>query len=150
LTSPFNFIYSRMPEKLDGAIEAKIREQFPRYPFPAFLGIKIEELDFGHARLSLPIKDELTQGMGYIHGGAITSLCDTSVAAAIFTMLDDDEQILTIELKINFLAPAAGDIYAQAKILHKGRKTAVGEVDVSDLSGALIAKALVTYYISKD
>jgi uncharacterized protein (TIGR00369 family) len=88
--------------------------------------------------------------MGYIHGGAITALCDTAVAIAIFTMIGEDEKIVTVELKVNFLAPADGDVRATARILHKGRRTAVGEVDVTTAAGALAAKALVTYYIYKD
>ena len=96
------------------------------------------------------MRQELTQGMGFIHGGVITTLCDTSVAVALFTMIEDDEKILTIELKVNFIAPADGNIRSTAKILHKGRKTAVGEVDVTSMSGTLVAKALVTYYIYKD
>ena len=139
-----------MPEKLNNAREEEIRAKFPQYPFPAHLGIEIISLETGRARLSLRHRLELTQGMGYIHGGAITSLCDTAVAVAIFTMLEKGEQIVTIELKVNFLAPADSDIIAEAKILHKGRKTAVGEVDVTGKGGILVAKALVTYYINMD
>ncbi|HBC47906.1 MAG TPA: PaaI family thioesterase [candidate division Zixibacteria bacterium] len=139
-----------MPEKLDKNREAQIREHFPNYPFPAHLGIEVEHLEPGRATLILSYRQENTQGMGFIHGGAITTLCDTSVAAALFTMIEEDEKILTIELKVNFLAPADSDIRSLAKILHKGRKTAVGEVDVTNMSGTLIAKALVTYYVYKD
>jgi uncharacterized protein (TIGR00369 family) len=139
-----------MPQKIDRNREEKIRQEFPRYPFPANLGIRIEDLETGCARLSLKHREEITQGMGYIHGGAITTLCDTSVAVAIFTQIDEDERILTVELKVNFIAPANGETYAIARILHKGRKTAVGEVDVTDAAGVLVAKALVTYYIYKE
>jgi len=139
-----------MPQKLDSAREAEIRADFPRYPFPAYLGIEIESLETGCARLSLKHKPELTQGMGYIHGGVLTSLCDTAVAVALFTITEEGEKILTVELKVNFLAPAAGDVLATAKILHKGRRTAVGEVDVIGADDALVAKALVTYYVYRD
>jgi uncharacterized protein (TIGR00369 family) len=139
-----------MPEKLDSLREAKIRERFPAYPFPSLLGIEIGDLESGQASLILKNRPELTQGIGFIHGGVITTLCDSSVAAALFTLIADDDKILTIELKVNFLAPAAGDIRALAKIIHKGRRTAVGEVDVTSPDGTLIAKALVTYYIYKD
>jgi uncharacterized protein (TIGR00369 family) len=139
-----------MSEKLDSIKEAKIRQRFPEYPFPAYLGIKIETLELGRAQLTLKCRRELTQGMGYLHGGVITALCDTSVAMALFTMIEEDEKILTIELKVNFLAPADGKIRSLARIIHKGRRTAVGEVDVTNCSGTLLAKGLVTYYIYKD
>lgn len=112
--------------------------------------MKIDRLEKGLARLALPYSEPLSQGMGYIHGGAITSLCDTSVGIALFTLTEPEDKILTIELKVNFIAPAAGEIFSLAKIIHKGRKTAVGEVDVTDASGVLVAKALITYYIYRD
>jgi uncharacterized protein (TIGR00369 family) len=139
-----------MPEKLDRNREARIRERFPQYQFPALLGMEIETLEWGQAVLTLKSRPELTQGMGFLHGGVITSLCDTSVGVALFTMVEEDEKILTVELKLNFLAPADGEIRAAAKIIHKGRRTAVGEVDVIGAGGILIAKALVTYYIYRD
>jgi uncharacterized protein (TIGR00369 family) len=120
-----------MPEKLDKNREARIRERFPQYQFPALLGMKIDSLEPGLAVLTLKCRPELTQGMGFLHGGVITSLCDTCVGVALFTMVEEDEKILTVELKVNFLAPADGDIRAHAKIIHKGRCTAVGEVDVT-------------------
>lgn len=137
-----------MSEKLHN--EDEIRKRFPDYPFPALLGIKIDKLEYGYVRLSLKHDPKLTQGLGFLHGGVITSLCDTAVGVALFTMTEDDEKILTIELKVNFIAPAAGDIVAEGRIIHKGRKTAVGEVNVNDPSGTLLAKALITYYIYKD
>jgi uncharacterized protein (TIGR00369 family) len=139
-----------MTEQLNSDREKQIRDRFPVYSFPALLGIEIDKLEYGYARLLLPFDQKLSQGMGYLHGGVITSLCDTSVGIALFTMTEPGEKILTIELKVNFIAPADKNIYAQAKIIHKGRKTAVGEVEVTDSLGTLIAKALVTYYVYKD
>ncbi len=139
-----------MPEKIDNIKEAKIRERFPSYPFPSLLGMEIVSLEVGQAHLFLKCRQELTQGMGYLHGGVISALCDTSVAIALFTTIEEDEKILTIELKVNFLAPADGDIHSRARIIHKGRRTAVGEVDVMDRAGTLVAKGLLTYYIYKE
>jgi uncharacterized protein (TIGR00369 family) len=139
-----------MIEKIDSIKEARIRERFPEYPFPAFLGIEIKGLASGQAELTLKCRKELTQGMGFLHGGAITTLCDTSVAVALFTLIEEEDKILTIELKVNFLAPADGDIQSLARIIHKGRRTAVGEVDVIDRARTLVAKGLLTYYIYRD
>jgi acyl-CoA thioesterase len=144
------YILDVMPEKLDSIKEAKIREKFPQYPLPSTLGMEIERLEYGMAGLHLRHKTELTQGGGFIHGGAISALCDTAAGVALHTMIDDADKILTIELKINFIAPASGDIYCLAKIIHKGRKTAVGEVDVTGESGELVAKGLLTFYIFRD
>ena len=53
-------------------------------------------------------------------------------------------------MKINYLKPFdSGEIIAQAKIIHKGTQTAIGDVEVRDLSGNLVAKAISTYAIIK-
>ncbi len=139
-----------MPEKLTPQREKEIRAEFPNYPFPAYLGLTIEKLEFGYARLKLYKKQELAQGMGLLHGGAIAGLCDTSMAFALATMNKDVNKMLTIEMKVNFIGPADDHLFADARIIHKGRKTAVGEVDVRKSDGALIAKALLTYYLLDD
>jgi uncharacterized protein (TIGR00369 family) len=136
-----------MPENLSRQRELEIRERFNRFPFPTYLGISIDGLEYGLARLRLPFRREITQGKDYIHGGAITALCDSAVAFALATMIGEGENMLTIELKINFTAPADTDIIAEAKIIHKGDYTAVGEVEVTDENGKLVAKSLVTYFL---
>lgn len=143
-------IFDLMWVEPDHERDMAIRKQFPNYPFPSYLGIKIDKLGYGTARLAMRFQNELTQGAGLIHGGAITSLCDTSVGVALFTMIDDGDKILTAELKINFISPADSDIFSEAKIIHKGRRTAVGEVDVIKGDDTLVAKALITYYVFRD
>ena len=88
--------------------------------------------------------------MGYIHGGAISALCDTSVGIALATMVDDINKLLTVEFKINFLAPADEDVTARAKIIYKGRRTAVGESEVRKKDGTIVAKSLFTFYIQSE
>ena len=139
-----------MPNTLSAEKEARIRAEFPNFPFPALAGFGIEKLDYGFARFKAEHRHELTQGMEYLHGGVVSALCDSAVAFALATMIDGGEKMLTIELKINFIAPADDDIFAEAKIIHKGRKTAVGEVEVRKADNTLIAKSLVTYYLYKD
>lgn len=101
----------------------------------------------GEACLRLPFQGDLTQGNNIIHGGAISTLCDTAVAVALATMIGSFEGMVTIELKINFIAPADGDLLARAMIIHKGKSTAVGEVDVRKQDGTLAARGLITYHL---
>jgi len=72
------------------------------------------------------------------------------VGMALVGLIDKDENISTLEMKINYLKPLiAGDIIAEAKIVHRGTMTAIGDVDVRDEKGNLIAKGLATYAITK-
>jgi len=139
-----------MLKKLDPEREAQIRAEFPRFPFPAYLGLEIDTLKYGFARFKVSHRNELTQGMDLIHGGVTAALCDSAVAFALATMIDGGEKMLTIEMKINYTAPADSDLIAEATIIHKGKNTAVGEVDVKKTDGTLATKALVTYHLYND
>ena len=143
----YGFIFALMSEKLSREKEEKIRSGFVKFPFPNHLGFEIDKLKYGYACIKLPFRDEITQGQGYIHGGAIATLADSAVAFALATMIDGGENMLTIEFKINFTAPADAVIFAHAKIIHKGSKTAVGEADIKKSDGTLVAKSVFTYYL---
>jgi uncharacterized protein (TIGR00369 family) len=114
-------------------------------PFYRHLGIKVVELGEGFAKLSIDFSDHLTHPLGYFHGGAITSLADSAGFNAALTLLENDDRMLTLELKINFFTPMKDEIlYAEGRVIHKGRKIAVSDVEVKSTGGALVAKALVT------
>lgn len=144
---PSVHIFASMTNKISAEKEKKIREEFAKFPFPTFLGVEVERLEYGSARIKLPFHPRLTQGQDYLHGGAITSICDSAVALALATMIDRGEYMLTIELKTNYTAPADADIFAEARIIHKGNHTAVGEADVTKSDGTLVAKSIVTYFL---
>jgi uncharacterized protein (TIGR00369 family) len=114
-------------------------------PYYQHIGIEIVESEDGFARLALKYKDCLAHPFGYFHGGVITSLADSAGINAVMSTLQKDEKALTLEMKINFLSPSKdAEIYAEARVVHKGRKIAVSDVDVKNIEGQLIAKAIVT------
>jgi len=119
-------------------------------PFWSLLGMEILDIKKGWAKLRLPFTEKLTNGIGLAHGGAIFSPADSAVGMALVGMLSRDENISTLEMKINYLKPfTGGEIIAEAEIVHKGTMTAIGDVDVRDGKGNLIAKGLATYAIFK-
>lgn len=136
-----------MPKKLSPEKEAKIRKEFPRFPFPALAGFEIDKLEYGFSRFKVRHREDLTQGMNLLHGGVVAALCDSAVAFALATMIDGGERMLTVEMNVNYIAPADDNVIAEAKIIHKGKRTAVGEVDVRRADDTLVAKSLVTYYL---
>ncbi|MCX5805992.1 MAG: PaaI family thioesterase [Proteobacteria bacterium] len=119
-------------------------------PYYQHIGIEIVEAGDGFAKLVLKYKDCLSHPFGYFHGGVIASLADSSGINAVMTTLREGEKALTLEMKINFLLPAKNpEIYAEAKVVHRGRKIAVSDVDVKNTEGQLIAKAIVTCTITR-
>jgi uncharacterized protein (TIGR00369 family) len=118
-------------------------------PYYEYLGIEVVEADKGFAKLTLDFKDHLTHPFGYFHGGAIASLADSAGINAVLTTLNDEEKALTLEMKINYLLPVKDAVvFAEGKVIHKGKKFAVADVDVKSDDGQLVAKAIVTCAIS--
>lgn len=120
----------------------QLAEQSPYYKH---LGITIVEASEGYAKLRLDFKDCLTHPFGYLHGGAIASLADSAGINAALTILKDEQKALTLEMKINYLLPVKDTaVYAEARIVHKGKKFALADVNVKNDAGRLVAKAIVT------
>lgn len=125
-----------------------MREIFETSPFSRYLGMTIESLDEGYARIYMSCRQELKQIQGIIHGGALASLADTAVGLALATMIETYQRINTIEMKINFLASIReGQVVAEARILRKGKAVAVGDVSIFDEHGKMVAKSLMSYSI---
>ena len=134
--------------KITPAKEKILRKKFQKTPFAQLLGMKILKLKPGYAELGLAYQKRITQPYGFMHGGAIAALADTVAATAIHTLLDIEDKMVSIEMKVNYLAPVTkGKIVASAKVIHKGRKTAVTDVDIKDSEGKLCAKSIVTYML---
>ncbi len=119
-------------------------------PFWKLLGMEVMDVKKGRAIMKLPFSEKLTQPDGVAHGGAIFSLADTSVATALLGLIDRNETMLTVEMKINYIKAAkGGEILSEAKIIHRGSNTAIGDVEVRNSEGELLAKCLATYMIIK-
>jgi acyl-CoA thioesterase len=119
-----------------------------RNPFWSLLGMEIIEVKKGWAKIRLPFTEKLANGLGVAHGGAIFSPADSAVGMALVGLINKNQNISTLEMKINYLKPFnSGAIVAEAKIIHKGTMTAIGDVEVRDEKDNLIAKGLATYAI---
>ncbi len=125
-----------------------MHEVFARIPFANSLGIRLDDLQLGSATLSLETREELTRNGGLMHGGALASLIDTASAFAAMTLLEPDQQTVTIDLTIHYLrAVTGGIIKAHARALRAGRRVIVLSVEVTNQDGALVATAVTTYLI---
>ncbi|MBP1697611.1 MAG: thioesterase superfamily protein [Deltaproteobacteria bacterium] len=128
----------------------QIRKVANNSPYYQLLGMEIMEIKEGESKIQMPFKQGLTHPYRIVHGGAIASLADSGVAMALISLVEPKDRIATIEFKINFFAPVSkGDLEAHAKIIHKGSKTAVGEVEVKNEEGKLVAKVIATYSIRR-
>lgn len=127
---------------------ARTRDSFSRQGFMAHIGARMERVEPGFCEIAVDFSPELAQQHGYFHGGLIGTLADNAGAYAAFTLLPDDASVLTVEYKMNLLAPGEGErLVARARTLRSGRRLSVSQVDVFVLergSEKLCATALVT------
>src|SRR5437867_2243648 len=98
---------------------------------PGLIGIEVEEIEVGHVRMRLPLRDELLAPNGYLHAGTVVALADTACGYGCTASLPRGTGFTTIELKTNFLATARdGTLECVATLLHSGRTTQVWDATV--------------------
>jgi len=97
-------------------------------PFSVMLGTEFDAFEPGKAMLSLPIREELKQQHGFVHGGVISYLADNALTFAGGSVLGDS---VTCEYKINYVRPAIGQkLVAKATVLSSGKRQAVCRCEV--------------------
>ena len=116
----------------------RVRDSFQRQKSMAWIGAELAYLAPGYCEIRLPHKPELTQQHGYIHGGIIGTIGDSAAGYAAYTLMPRDSSVLTIEYKMNLVAPAVGEwLIARGAVVRAGRTLVVARADVVVLnSGA--------------
>lgn len=126
--------------------QKRFREALHEVPFARLIGLELGVMERGAATLHLPVRDELKQNKGLVHGGVIATLIDTAAAFAAITLLEPGQSTTTIDLTIHYLRPlTAGRATAHARLLRAGRRILVISVDILDETEALVATALTSY-----
>lgn len=124
----------------------RISKALDDVPYAKLLGIKLAQIDPGTATLKMPVRKQLTQNHGVVHGGAMASLIDSATAFAIISLLESHEKVTTVDLTISYLRPVTkGNLHCAAKVVRSGRRLLVVSAEVFDDSQKLVATALSTY-----
>ena len=127
---------------------AKIRESFASQNLMTLIGADITDLGHGSCQITAPIPDTMRQQHGFGHAALTFALGDTAAGYAALSVMADDQEVVTSEIKINLLAPAKGDrLVAEGRVLRIGRRLIPVEADVwAEKNGqrTLIAKLLGT------
>ncbi len=120
----------------DPDYQARVRASFARQRFMAFIGASLDEVLPGRCRISLPYRPELAQQHGFFHGGVIGTLADNCGGYSAFTMAEADASILTIEYKLNIVAPGCGErLEGLGRIVRAGRRIVVCETEIFAVEG---------------
>ncbi len=130
------------------SVKSQIFSLFNNSPFYRHMGMELVEANEGRSRVRLPLKDEFKNLYGTIHGGAIATILDSSCSIAAGTLMEPGEVAVTLNQRINYIAQPQGSIlYAEGRAIHKGRYTGVGQAEVRDDQGNLVAVGTATIFI---
>lgn len=112
----------------DLAYAERVRSSFERQAVMATLGIGLEAVEPGRVALSMRHRDDLTQQHGFLHAGVVSTALDSACGYAAFSLMPADAAVLTIEFKVNLLAPARGPVFRfEAQVTKAGRTISVVE-----------------------
>jgi len=114
----------------------RVRGSFARQAAMQLIGARLTAVEPGRCVIELPVRADLTQQHGFVHGGVVGMIADSAGGYAGFTLMPADASVLTVEYKINMLAPAAGDLLiASGEVLKPGRTLSIVRADVVAVQG---------------
>lgn len=127
---------------------AALRKLTDRMPFNKSLGLRIARTHRDGVTIEIPVRDELRNIAGMLHGGVTATIVDAAVGIAIHHHFGGKRQSTTVEMKLNYFRPIVdGKVIARSRLLRIGQHLVVGNVEVKDVSGNLAGFAIVTYML---
>ena len=110
---------------------ARIRYSFAKQSAMVLIHAEIPVIEEGRAEIEIPHWDGVLQQHGYVHGGVVGMIADSAAGYAAMTVVPEGTSVLTVEYKINMVAPANGDkIVAKGSVLRAGRTLLLTKADV--------------------
>lgn len=120
---------------LDPDFEARVRRSFARQQVMKTIGASLVRVAPGEVEIELPFREDLTQQHGFLHGGIVTTIADSACGYAALTLMPPAAAVLTVEYKVNLVAPARGErLIARGRVLKPGRTVTVCAGDVVALA----------------
>jgi uncharacterized protein (TIGR00369 family) len=115
----------------DPDFEARVRASFARQGAMRLIGAVLARVEPGLATIELPYRPDLTQQHGFFHAGMTAAIADSSAGYAAFSLFPAASSVLTVEFKINLIAPADGErLVATGRVKKPGRTLTICEFEV--------------------
>jgi uncharacterized protein (TIGR00369 family) len=135
----------------------RVRASLARQQAMTLIGASMAVVEAGHTEIHLPHNPEITQQHGYIHGGVVGMIADSAAGYAASTLTAAEVGVLTVEYKLNLLAPAEGQLLiAEGSVVRYGRTLIVTRADVFAVSHgrktlcALMQQTIITAHGKKE
>jgi uncharacterized protein (TIGR00369 family) len=120
----------------DPAFESRVRASFDRQTFMATIGARLVRVEPGECDIELAVRNDLVQQHGFLHAGVLASAADSACGYAALSLMPPGAAVLSVEFKVNLLAPAAGDrIVARGRVIRAGKTITVCWGDVTAYTG---------------
>lgn len=118
----------------DPDFAAKVRASFARQGIMGHLGARLERVEPGLVEISVPSRPELSQQHGYVHAGVVATVMDSAGGYAGFSLMPPGSSVLSVEFKVNLLAPADGErVLARGRVVRSGRTITVCHMEADVL-----------------
>jgi uncharacterized protein (TIGR00369 family) len=110
--------------------ENRVRESFDKQSVMRLIGAELAGVEPGIVEIALPYRQDLTQQDGFIHAGIITTILDSACGYAAYSLMPEGSSVLSVEFKVNLLAPAKADVIkVRAEVKRAGRTLTVCTAD---------------------
>jgi uncharacterized protein (TIGR00369 family) len=120
----------------DADFERRVRDSFGRQGAMRLIGAQLGRVEPGRVDIELPFRDDLSQQHGYFHAGITSAIADSAGGYAAYTLFPADSSVLTVEFKINLIAPAQGErLIASGRVKKSGRTLTICEFEVAVVQG---------------
>ena len=120
-------------------------------PYFTLQTMAIKDITWGKSKLEIDLKKDHLQPFGVVHGGVFASLIDAAGFWAVFSQADSEVGMTTVELKLNYLAPATdGKLIGLGSCIKLGRSLGLGEARIENEKGKLLAHGTTTLIIQPE
>ena len=114
----------------------RVRASFARQGIMRLIGARLIRVEPGEVQIELPFRPDLSQQHGFFHGGVVATIGDSAAGYAAYSLMPGDASVLTVEYKINLLAPARGEaLVARGRVVKAGRTLTVAAADIFAVAG---------------
>ena len=117
----------------------------------SLISMEIKELGWGRSLLEVPVQQKHLQPFGMVHGGVYSSLVDAAAFWAVYPQIDEDSGMTTVEMKLNYLAPASnGCLIGIGRSIKAAKTLCLAEASIEDDRGKLLAHGTATMMVRSD
>jgi uncharacterized protein (TIGR00369 family) len=134
----------------DPAFAARVRASFARQKAMVLIGATLTVVEPGYTEIALPYRAELTQQKAFVHGGILGMIADSACGYAAYSLMPATSSLVTVEYKINILAPAKSGLVARGQVIRPGRTLTIARGDVYAADGTHVASMLQTLMMLAD